>query len=576
MKRKVLVADKVVEFVGKFCSRKIFVLTGNGAMYLNDAIERSGQLDYICVRNEAVGPMAAAAAAQLTGVPGVVCVTAGPGSTNALPGVAEAWVDSAPVLILSGQVPSGEIDNYGRTSFENRSFGIAGIPIASYAEEFTKASISLRSADALKETLFELYVCLISGRKGPVWLDIPLNIQASEIDDFDLSELEAAALKQKNQSEIGLEALDWVNINKLLKSSSRPLIIFGRGIESVSDRDQLSEKLTSLRIPFALSRVVAYMFPLTMPGNLGVLGVRGRPWSKEVLKKCDLIISFGCRLPSSLVGPNYAYLEPNCKIVLVDWDESEIRRHGDRLTLGIKKSISELEQSITSLVPAQKSGYEDWFEYCTKLKERSGNSHLTQEPHQRFNLYWFMKNLEKHATSSTILTTDAGSNYYASGQSVNFENFRQEITSGTFAAMGLSLPLAIGAASEILTEEGLVFCVTGDGSIELNIQELQTLSIYQLPIKIFVINNGGYASMRTWQDTFFEGRYIGSTDDTGTKPLDFRKIAYAFDISYETIENPSEFDRKMSTITSTRNPQLIEVLCDSNQRLMLPMETDLV
>jgi acetolactate synthase-1/2/3 large subunit len=269
-------------------------------------------------------------------------------------------------------------------------------------------------------------------------------------------------------------------------------------------------------------------------------------------------------------------LDPKCKIVLVDLDESEIGRHGDKLTLGIKKSISDLDQSINSLVPTQRSEHIDWFEYCTKLKENSENSHLAQEPNERFNLYWFMKNLEKYATSSTILTTDAGSNYYASGQAVNFEKYRQEITSGTFAAMGLSLPLAIGAASEILAEKGLVFCVTGDGSIELNIQELQTLSIYQMPIKIFVINNGGYASMRTWQDTFFEGRYIGSTDDTGTKPLNFRKIAYAFNIPYETIENPLEFDRKMSSITSTRNPQLIEVLCDSNQRLMLPMESDLV
>jgi len=142
--------------------------------------------------------------------------------------------------------------------------------------------------------------------------------------------------------------------------------------------------------------------------------------------------------------------------------------------------------------------------------------------------------------------------------------------------MGLSLPLALGASIESKTNGGMVFCVTGDGSIELNVQELQTLLVYDLPVKVFIINNGGYASMRTWQETYFEGRYIGSTDDTGAKPLDFKKLAFAFNLDYEQIISPKDMKSKMEKIVKSRNPQVIEVFCDSKQKLLLPMQEDLI
>ena len=142
--------------------------------------------------------------------------------------------------------------------------------------------------------------------------------------------------------------------------------------------------------------------------------------------------------------------------------------------------------------------------------------------------------------------------------------------------MGLSLPLAIGASVAVRNNGGQVFCVTGDGSIELNIQELQTLSTYGLNVKVFVINNGGYASMRTWQETYFDGRYIGSTDDTGTKTMNFSKVSKAFNLDYEIIQDSKDFHDKIPSIVGTNQPMLIEVMCDSNQQLLLPMETDLV
>ena len=574
---RVTVADKIVEFVAKFCSKKIFVLTGNGAMFLNDAIERSPELEYVCVRNEAVAPMAAAAESQVTGIPGVICVTAGPGSTNAMSGVAEAWVDSAPILVISGQVPSREVTNYGRSKVSNRSFGVAGVPTVSYVREFTKLAVSLEQPENLKEVLQETLFGLRHGRKGPIWLDVPLDIQSAKIDDFSLLDVEMEVgkkLQESQQGELTMGELEL--IRKILGQSARPLLVLGRGIEEIRDQNELLDAIADSTLPIALSRVVAYKFPLSLNANLGVLGVRGRPWSKEILNSTDLIISLGCRLPSSIVGPNYSYLDSQCKIVMIDLDKDELDRHGSRVELGINRSISNLPYILRQLSSQVTGIHDEWFEKCQLAKNLASTEHLYQDPDQVFNLYWFMKELESFAPKNTVLTTDAGSNYYAGGQAVEFSRFSMEITSGTYAAMGLSIPLAIGSAFESKTKGGIVFCVTGDGSIELNIQELQTLSIYNLPIKIFVINNGGYASMRAWQETYFDSRYIGSTDETGTKPLNFEKIAYAFDLPYERISCPRELPEKMQTILKTPNPQIIEVICDSNQKLMLPMEMDLV
>ena len=316
---------------------------------------------------------------------------------------------------------------------------------------------------------------------------------------------------------------------------------------------------------------------MSNPLNLGVLGVRGRPWSQQILNETDLIISLGCRLPSAIVGPNYEYIADTCKIIMVDIDQAEIDRHGTKVTFGVNKSLRSIDCLIDGLGRAKSNAdFEEWLHRCGQLKENSDTNYLKQDENPVFNIYWFVRNLEKFAKPNTILTSDAGSNYYACSQAVDFENIRTEITSGTFAAMGLSLPLAIGAAVEARKTGAQVFCVTGDGSIELNIQELQTVANYHLPIKVFIINNGGYASMRTWQETFFDSRYIGSTDDTGAKPLNFAKIADAFNLPYVLLENDKYFETKMEEIIEFNGPQIIEVMCDSNQKLLLPMEIDLV
>jgi acetolactate synthase-1/2/3 large subunit len=571
------VADQIVNFIAQVCSSKVFLLTGNGAMYINDAMQVHPNIEYVCVRNEAVAPVAASAFSQLTGRIGTVCVTAGPGAANAMPGIVEAWVDGVSIFVVSGQVPSLEKDNYGRNfEREQRTFGIAGIPITDYVQQFTKLAIELVNPMELESALEKILEAFYIGRPGPVWLDVPLDVQAAECDEINLDSLILRVnLKKRKVRDLRISLHETKLISMAIKDSKRPLFIIGGGAEGVITDNTLVEWLESYKLVFALSRPSAHKIRLSTLGNLGVLGVRGRPWSKNIFNEVDLIVGLGTRLPSSLVGPNYSYLEDDTRIILINSEPSEFKRHAGKVINTTPMRIEEFINSIPiNEVLSKHLEIDLWQQKAMEIKQKHLRTHVSMEG-EPLNIYWFCENLEKSLNSTNVLTTDAGSNYYACGQAMSFESGFKEVTSGTFASMGISVPLAIGSALAFENNNRII-CVTGDGSIELNVQELQTISNYNLNIAIFVINNGGYASMRAWQDTFFESRYIGSTDDTGTRPMNFAKIASAFDLKFEQIANTLDYENKIQNILKSNSPILIEVICDPNQILELPMISDIV
>jgi acetolactate synthase I/II/III large subunit len=565
------VADQIAEFISLTCSNKVFVLTGNGAMYLNDAIQTNKQLDYVCVRNEAAAPIAASSYSQASGRIGTVCVTAGPGGANAMASVVEAWVDSINILIISGQVSTPDLE-----STPTRSFGIAGIPIITYVKNFTKYSAIIDSVDSLEQHLKETLIAFKTGRPGPVWLDIPLDIQAAPASKFSVVKLVNDTERTLDFESRNLEEPNFQEIELALNEAKKPLILLGRGIENTKNSNVIKNWLEKNKIPYGLSRPVAYMAKISNEPNLGVLGVRGRSWSKSVLDECDLLIAVGCRLPTSIVGSDFSYLPKKLKIIQIDNDKVELERNIHKNVKPIFSTVDNFFMNKTLEKFFYSDGYvESWKQFCKNVKVSDKLEEKNRTNSSPLNLYWFVRNIEKYISSKDFLTTDAGSNYYASGQALSFNNGFKEITSGTFAAMGMSLPLAIGVGSYI-TKSQKVICITGDGSIELNIQELQTVATYDYNIYIFIINNGGYASMRAWQDTFFDGRYIGSTDQTGTKPMNFKKIAQAFNLRYEVIKSEKDFDKKIDKIFKKPGPIIVEVMCDTNQILSLPMTHDKV
>jgi acetolactate synthase-1/2/3 large subunit len=362
-------------------------------------------------------------------------------------------------------------------------------------------------------------------------------------------------------------------IKEAYSKAKKPLFIIGTGAKDSFEDSSLEKWVNKTKSSFALTRPNAHYFPIDHLGNLGVLGVRGRSWSKKILSEVDLIIGLGSRLPSSLVGTNYSYLLSNPEIILINSDEAEIKRHQGRLLNSFPIRVEEIIENValTNFIEDRNKSNE----FRIKPENFKASQQVIHEnkKESELNLYWFCQNLEKYLSKENIVTTDAGSNYYAAGQSFSFKNAFKEVTSGTFAAMGISVPLSIGCSVARENKHRIV-CITGDGSIELNVQELQTISNYKLNIAIFIINNGGYASMRAWQDSYFDSRYIGSTDDTGTKPMHFSKIANAFNLRYENISGENSFYSKIEGILNSNEPILVEVMCDPDQLLELPMSND--
>ena len=298
----------------------------------------------------------------------------------------------------------------------------------------------------------------------------------------------------------------------------------------------------------------------------GLAGIKGSRYCKKIMKESDLVISLGCRLAPQLIGHNFNAIS-NAKVISVDIERDELNKKGRKIDLKINCDLKNfaplLEKNILKNNKLIKKNFLNWINKCQELKKSNPmitSSYLVNP----IDLYYFMDRLDKISNSKHILVTDAGSNYYAGGQVWHFNRGQKEITSGSNAAMGLTIPLAIGSA--IAKKNKQVLAVTGDGSLELNIQELKTISHYKLNIKLFVINNGGYVSMHKWQDNI-AGRRLDTPEDTGDGTLNLKNISNAFELQYYKINKYSKIEDDLKKITSNNEPYFIEVMTDNKQKI---------
>lgn len=558
------VADYIAQFLARQGVQDIFMLTGNGAMYLNDAIAQAN-IKFYCARNEAAAPMMAEAYARVKQSLGAVCVTSGPGSTNAVPGLAEAWVDSAPILVLSGQVQRSHtthnVDIPGL-----RTLGTAEINIIPIVQTLTKYAVMVNEPNSIRYHLEKAAHLATTGRPGPVWLDIPMDIQYAPIDP---ERLEGYTPTERPDPEEEIDE-DVDAVAKFFVSSRRPLLIGGHGIRQAGAISDLRSLVEFFDVPIIFSRFGQDLLPYSHPKNLGQAGLKGSRYCGFIMKPADLVVALGCRLAVQLAGHKFDAFSDDAKIVMVDIDDAELKKPGVRLDLPIHTNVKLFIQKLMKRLAREKlPNWKEWLQYCQRLKEQYPMvvPELRRNP---IDLYYFMSRLDALSDKHHIFVTDAGSNYYVGGQVYRFEKGQREVTSGTFAAMGLSIPLAVG--SSIGDRNAQVLAVTGDGSLELNIQELKTISHYNLNIKLFVINNGGYLSMRNWQDGFFEGRRIDTAENTGAGTLNLEKVAHAFDLNYARIERYEEVDDKLKTIMSDGSPIFVEVICDDRQKIVEPIK----
>ena len=566
-------ADYVADFLVKQGVTDIFMLTGYGAMYINDAIEQSG-IKHFATRNEATAPMMAAAYGRLTGKLGVVCVTAGPGSTNAIPGLAEAWVDSAPVLVISGQVDRKHT-TYSANIEGLRTFGTAEINIQPVAEPLTKFAAVVNNPNDIRLFLEKAVYLALRGRPGPVWIDIPLDIQQAMIEPDKLVGFMPIGLERDEPSHNSLN-FDIHETAKMLKASRRPLIIAGHGVRQSGGLEEFKQLVNQLNIPVLFSRLGQDLMPHnnSNPCVFGHAGLKGSRYCKKIMQNADVILSLGCRLAPQLVGLDGEAFDKDAKIIMVDTDPAELKKPGLHIDLPVHADVKVFMQKLytecTHRFPMTDVDQSmEWLVYCLKVKRE--HPIITDErKRDPIDLYYFMHRLDELSKKHHIFVTDAGSNYYTGGQVWHFGKGQREIASVCNAAMGTTIPLAIGCA--VASPKSQILAVTGDGSLELNIQELKTISHYGFNIKLFVINNGGYASMQQWQDNYFEGRRIDTEEKTGVGTLGLYKIAEAFDLEWVLVHTHKEINSRVGYALKSQKPMFIEVVTDPHQHIIEAFE----
>ena len=543
------VADLIAEFIYRQGVEDVFMLAGGGSVFLHDGVARHKHLRPISVRNEAAAPMMAEAYARLTGNLGVAQVTTGPGGANAVTGVVEAWVDSAPILVISGQVPR-HLTTYNANIKGLRTFGTQELNIVAIVAPITKYAVMINDPSRIRYHLEKAVHLARTGRPGPVWLDIPLDVQSATVDE---DELEGFSPEPEICGDTHAK-----EIIALLKKAERPLLIAGQGIRIAGAVDKFKKLVGYLGAPVVLSRLGQDLLPFSHPNNCGHGGMLSLPAAARVMKEADLVLSLGSRLAVPFVATGFA---DDATIVMVDLDEAELTKPGVKVAVPVQANVEDVIDGLldsNQILPS----YGNWLATCQRYKH---DYRIVPPQCNPIDLYYFISRLNAVSGPNHVFVSDAGSSYYVTGQMLHFEQEQREITSGAFASMGLSIPLAIGCA--VADKSAQILAVTGDGSFELNMQELKTMAQYNLNVKLFVINNGGYVSIRTHQDRLCEGRYVGSDFE---QVFDFQKVADVFGLPYYLIDSNEEVDCVIKRVTTDCGPALIEVLCDINQRIIEP------
>ena len=348
-------------------------------------------------------------------------------------------------------------------------------------------------------------------------------------------------------------------------NAKKPLFAIGNGLKQSGCHNIFKKIEKILNVPFVNTRFANDIYPYSEKLNMGLCGIKGMPYTKDLTDECDIMIALGCRFsPTFCMGDPKKFLS-NAFVVSVNNDSDELKLDLKKIDLKINCSLEHFLENFYQYIKSKKiSKYSDWVDKCHMIKINNNIPNLRSSK-LPIDLYRFMHELGNLGPKKSILITDAGSNYYIGGQAWTFNKNQKEIASTCNAAMGLSLPLSIGAA--VANKKKPILSVTGDGSIELNIQELATITHYKLNIKTFVINNGGYVSMKKWQNNFFDGNILDNEDLTGTGTMNFKKIADAYNIRYLQIKKISDIKKIIKKVLSNEYPYLIEVFTDTNQKI---------
>ncbi len=527
----------------------LFMVSGGGAMHLNNSFGK--YMKYICNHHEQACAFAAEGAARINQKLAVVNVTTGPGGLNCLNGVFGQWTDSVPVLYVSGQV------KYSTTmasckKIPLRQLGDQEVDIISVVSPLTKYARMITEPNEIKYHLDRAIYEATNGRKGPVWLDIPINIQSTYIDEGELKEFEPPKV------DIADLKVDVV-INKL-KSAKRPLIVAGHGIRLAGMQNEFYNFITNTDIPVVTTFNGVDLIPTDHKNFCGRIGTVGQRAGNFTIQNADFILFLGTRNNIRQISYNWENFAKNAYKIVVDIDEAELEKPTILPNLKICADLKDFIPRFIENFP--KLQLKDWLNSCKNLLKKYSFENIKEykSSDKNINVYDFIHQLSQCMKRGDILVAANGSACVCSHQTFIIKDNQRVFWNSGDASMGYALPAAIGASCEAKDRD--IICLCGDGSIMMNIQELQTIIYNKLPLKIFVINNSGYSSIRQTQRNFFDGHMTGSGIDSGVSVPDFCKLANGFGIKSVKISSVEEMDNKIKDVLAYNEPIICEVMVE--------------
>lgn len=518
-------SEYIAEFIARMGSRHVFTLTGGACAFMIDAVGRHPDLDVICVQNEQAAAMAADAVWRVDRRIGVTMATSGPGATNLITGIACSYFDSIPSLHITGQVNQRESSALHGANV--RQAGFQETKIVDMVKPITKYAVMVRTVDALRDELAKAYRIAISGRMGPVLIDVPMDIQQAEMDAVfpdvtcDTNLVDGAAVAAATH-----------NLSTLLANAKRPIVLWGAGVAFAGVQDTLAGWLRSTGLPFVASWAGMSAFSHQHPNFVGQIGVYGNRGANFVLQNADAVIVLGSRLDNRQRSSNADNFAIDAKIHVLDVDVEEIKKYGGGRYSGTNIDLKSLPKVLLGLDQPKLS--HDWIAYVNAMTSTYSGKETSTSARQLGSLspYDFVRRLSEVVNPDAVVVGDTGAAVCWLHQSFVIDRHRL-FTAGGNSPMGYALCAAIGAK---LTAPRLqVIAYTGDGGLQVNIQELQTVKHLGLDIAIVVMNNGSYGIIKQFQDSYLESRYTASLDGYSTP--NFGAVAKAYGLDYCRIDS---------------------------------------
>ncbi len=560
----------VSEFIFNYFAGKgidtAFMVTGGQAMWLNDAVGKNKKYQIICTHHEQSATMAADAYGRTKNKPAIALVTAGPGAVNAMNGVVGGYTDSSPMIIISGQAALSFVQYQEESGI--RQYGVQGIYIKPLVQNVVKYFIIVDDPQKIEYYLEKAYRLATQGRPGPVWIDVPLDMQSAQVDHRFLEHLDVL-----HDAEIYEETANTANVKgavkkayQLLEKAKRPVFLVGQGVSLADARKEFQECINKIRIPVITARLGIDLMESDHELYVGRPGNYGERAANFAIQNADVIFAVGCRLASSLVGHSPKQFGKNAFIYVVDIDQKELDKPGPDVGCKIRLDCKDFFTGMLQAFESYKLPvFDEWTKQCNIWKRKYPvvqPEYALQEP---INSYYFIDRLSCCASGQATVLVDTGSCFHVACQAWKIKKGQKYLTTGGISSMGYWVA---GLGACVANEKKDTIVITGDGSLQMNIQEFATIRHNNLPIKVFILNNNGYLLIRHTQRNFMEDRFVGESPDTGVWCPDAMKIADAYGIKGIRIRTVEELDVRLEEALSYEGPVICEVMTPDWQLLI--------